>query len=62
MGERELCKLEVIGSIPFASTNFAKRERFRRRRAGATVCPVGLTTRVQRWFSAEAEVSAGKRR
>ena len=21
MGERELCKLEVIGSIPFASTN-----------------------------------------
>ena len=22
MGERELCKLEVIGSIPFASTNW----------------------------------------
>ena len=21
LGERELCKLEVIGSIPFASTN-----------------------------------------
>jgi hypothetical protein len=38
LGERLLCKQEVIGSIPFTSTNFAATRQEARRQGAAAVC------------------------